>query len=290
MRLLSLNGGGSCGYMTAVILSKIEEETGKSSAELFDLIAGVSTGSILAAAIGKGIPAKMIASFYKELASDIFKKKCWLPWKAWYSADKLNKITKEIIGYQYNSSKTKIMIHAAAINGPDVFRPKFWKSWEECDTVMANEIVVASCSAPIYFAPNKIGSDVYIDGGFVANNPSMCAIVEALRLKHDLTEIYNLNINCGETKGFDNAHKLVSIIKWIPNISSLPTLAIKTGERSVSYQAHQLLGNRHLVIGPSIDLPMDTLDFDKMNREANRVWSINKEVILYNLQIKKDLV
>ena len=215
MRLLTLNGGGCCGYMTAVILSKLEEETGKNTAELFDLIAGVSTGSIIAACIGKGITASIIANLYKDLAKKIFKKKCWVPWKPWYDSKELENVMRELLHYEFNTSKTKIMIHAACINGPDVLKPKFWKSWQEYDTLMTDDIVVASCSSPVYFSPKSIQNDTYIDGGFVTNNHSMCAIVEALRYKKPLSKIYNLNINCGEQKGFDNAKKLDSIIKWI---------------------------------------------------------------------------
>ena len=280
MRILSLNGGGCRGYMSAVILSKIEEETGKNISDLFDIVAGVSTGSIIAACIGKGLSASMVAKLYKELSQKIFKSKSWLPWTAWYSADKLEEVVKDILEYQFNTSKTKIMISAAEIDGPDVLKPKFWKSWQETDSIKANDIVVASCSAPIYFAPKVMGKKVFIDGGFVANNPSMCGIVEAMKLGVDKENICNLNINCGEQKGFDKAQKLSSIYKWIPNISGLITLAVNTGERSVAYQSQQLIGTRHIEVGPSIDLPLDTLEFDIMDREAHRIWIQNKDAIL----------
>ena len=280
MKVLSLNGGGCCGYMSAVVLALIEKETGKSCSELFDLVAGVSTGSIIATSIGKGISAEELAKYYKELASTIFKKKSWIPWNSWYSADKLQDVVASILDYNFNESKTKVMIYAAQISGPDVLQPKFWKSWKELENIKTSEIVVASCSAPIYFAPKKIGDKVYIDGGFVANNPSMCAIAEALELNAELKNIKSFNINCGEQKGFNKAEKLNSILKWIPNASSLPTLAIRTGERSVTYQASEILDDRHLEIGPNIDLPLDILDFALMDQEANKMWLENKDNIL----------
>jgi patatin-like phospholipase/acyl hydrolase len=287
MLILSLNGGGTCGYMSAALLAKAEAEIGSLSSEIFKLVSGVSTGAIIAGAIGCGISASMIMKLYKELASDIFGHKNWCPWKSWYSADKLEASVKGLLDYQFNTARTKIMIHAAGINGPDVLKPKFWKSWKECDTLKTNDIVVASCSAPIYFPPKVIDQNVYIDGGFVSNNPSTCALVEALRLNIELSDIRLLNINCGEQKGFDKAQKLDSILKWIPKISSLPTLAIRTGERSVAYQAATLLGPRYVEIGPSVDLPMDTLDFGIMDKAVEKMWAEYGEQIISLLKGKK---
>jgi patatin-like phospholipase/acyl hydrolase len=55
MNILSLNGGGTSGLMTALILAKIENEYGNKHicCELFDLITGVSTGSIIGALLSK---------------------------------------------------------------------------------------------------------------------------------------------------------------------------------------------------------------------------------------------
>jgi patatin-like phospholipase/acyl hydrolase len=279
MKLLSLNGGGTCGYMTAAILAEIEKETNKKSYEIFDLVTGVSSGSIIAGAVGRGVGAKVLKELYRDLASDIFKKKCWIPWKSWYSGDKLNELVHSMLDCPLNTAKIKIMIYASGLNGPQL-QPKFWKSWKEDDSVNLADIVVASCSAPIYFPPKVIAGNVYIDGGFVSNNPSLCGVAEAIKLEADITKIRNLNINSGKAPGIKNAEKLNSILKWIPNIAELPTLAIRTGERSVSYQTTQIIGSRNIEVGPQSDLPLDTLDFNLMDQEVNKMWENNKKDIL----------
>lgn len=285
MKLLSLNGGGMCGYMSASVLAKIESELKAPSHTLFDMICGVSTGSILAVALGAGKPASEMKDMYRDLGTNIFGRKSWVPWKPWYSSDNLLKSIKGNLEYRFNTAKTRVIIYASHINGPSVLKPKFWKSWKEDNTVTTSDIVVASCSAPIYFAPKTIGVDTYIDGGFVANNPSMCVIAEALSCNAEMGNLYNLNISCGEEKGFDNASKLDSILKWIPNVSSLPTLAIRTGEQAVEYQAHQLLGFRNHVVEPEMALPLDTLNFDLMDKLADAMWSTHRVEIVNQLQI-----
>jgi patatin-like phospholipase/acyl hydrolase len=45
--ILSIDGGGIRGIIPAMILAEIEQRTGRRIAELFDLIAGTSTGGIL---------------------------------------------------------------------------------------------------------------------------------------------------------------------------------------------------------------------------------------------------
>lgn len=52
-RILSIDGGGIRGIIPAIILASIEERTGKPISALFDLIAGTSTGGILALGLTK---------------------------------------------------------------------------------------------------------------------------------------------------------------------------------------------------------------------------------------------
>src|SRR5258708_39464588 len=50
-RMLSIDGGGIRGLIPALVLDAIEQTTKKRIHELFDVIAGTSTGGILAAAL-----------------------------------------------------------------------------------------------------------------------------------------------------------------------------------------------------------------------------------------------
>lgn len=55
-RILSIDGGGIRGVIPAVVLTEIERLTGRPIAESFDLVAGTSTGGILA--LGLTLPGE----------------------------------------------------------------------------------------------------------------------------------------------------------------------------------------------------------------------------------------
>ncbi|SRR5579883_125472 len=71
-RILSLDGGGIRGLITAVWLHRLEQELGEPLRNHFNLIAGTSTGSILACGISLGKPAKELIKIYKERGKEIF--------------------------------------------------------------------------------------------------------------------------------------------------------------------------------------------------------------------------
>lgn len=79
IRILSIDGGGIRGIIPARVLAAIEERTGVPTAENFDLIAGTSTGGILALGLSRpdneGNPrftAADLANIYTEHGEEIF--------------------------------------------------------------------------------------------------------------------------------------------------------------------------------------------------------------------------
>src|SRR5262249_46460785 len=71
-QILSLDGGGLKGLFGVSFLAAWEECEGRSVTEYFDLIAGTSTGGIIALALGVGYSAKEILQFYVKEAANIF--------------------------------------------------------------------------------------------------------------------------------------------------------------------------------------------------------------------------
>ena len=80
IKVLSIDGGGIRGIIPAMVLAKIEEESKKKIAEMFDLIAGTSAGGIIALGLnvkknGKLKPAEEIVKIFTEGKNEIFKPK-----------------------------------------------------------------------------------------------------------------------------------------------------------------------------------------------------------------------
>jgi predicted acylesterase/phospholipase RssA len=70
--VLSIDGGGSRGYITLHCLAKLEELCGKSCHEIFDFYVGTSTGSLIAAGLAVGMSAQTILHLYKNRIPDVF--------------------------------------------------------------------------------------------------------------------------------------------------------------------------------------------------------------------------
>jgi patatin-like phospholipase/acyl hydrolase len=71
-RILSLDGGGIRGTFSAAFLARIEEHLDYPIGRYFDLIAGTSTGGIIAIGLGLGLSAKEILRLYEEKGPAIF--------------------------------------------------------------------------------------------------------------------------------------------------------------------------------------------------------------------------
>src|SRR5439155_11838233 len=68
--ILSLDGGGIRGAFTAAFAAEVEKRLGRPLADYFDLIAGTSTGAIIAVALALREPAEQIERFYRERGAD----------------------------------------------------------------------------------------------------------------------------------------------------------------------------------------------------------------------------
>ncbi|MCB4763950.1 MAG: patatin-like phospholipase family protein [Sulfurovum sp.] len=79
-KILTLDGGGVRGYLSANILVKMEKILNEKNGEninigqRFDLIAGTSTGAIIAGLLAQGVSAVEVCEMYKKEIPMIFGK------------------------------------------------------------------------------------------------------------------------------------------------------------------------------------------------------------------------
>lgn len=103
-RILALDGGGLRGTFTAAVLAKWDDMLkaggGNGIISHFDLVAGTSTGAILAIGLALGLNPKEILAFYEEKGPQIFPKdrklRHWL--KSKHESATLRQLLTEVYG------------------------------------------------------------------------------------------------------------------------------------------------------------------------------------------------
>ncbi|HEY5276385.1 MAG TPA: patatin-like phospholipase family protein [Coriobacteriia bacterium] len=218
--LLALDGGGIRGVIPARVLQEIEQRTGRAVAELFDLVAGTSTGGILALGLTMpgpdGQPAQSAAdmlALYMEQGDRIFPDSVLLKVETlWgladvrYPAGPLEELLDSRFGDTLLSQAlTEVVIPSYDLSAPAPFFFKREYARDETHTwdVRMAQVARATSAAPTYFDPAVLpafeqeGEHALIDGGTFANNPAVSGYVDGLRLWGHDAEINVVSIGTG---------------------------------------------------------------------------------------------
>ncbi len=262
LRILSIDGGGIRGIIPAMVLARIEALTGKPVSELFDLIAGTSTGGILALGLTRpgaaGKPcftaAEMMALYEQEgwriFRRSTFRKIVTLDNLAEekYTADGIEGVLDQYFG----ESRLKDALVDVVIPSYETERrfPFFFKSRNARSRVdydfPMKAVARATSAAPTYFQPLKLDAgappDYYslIDGGVYANNPAMCGYVEARTTFPDRDDTCVVSLGTGElTKPLRyQTLKHWGRLNWAQPIVGIVLSSVSS---TVDYQLLQLL-------------------------------------------------
>lgn len=187
-RLLCLDGGGIRGLVLVQMLLEIEAVLKKSIVESFDWVAGTSTGGILALGLGAGKSLRECQALYFRIKEDAF------VGMRPYSSEGLEKVLKECLGstaVMSDITKPKLMITAVVADRKPVdlhlFRnyeaPSKLLNVSETSSATTTlppqeqllwEAARATGAAPSYF--RAFGK--FLDGGLIANNPTLDAMTE----------------------------------------------------------------------------------------------------------------
>lgn len=207
-RILSIDGGGLRGVVPLTILKKVEELTGKPIWESFDLIAGTSTGGLIASAIT--IPQAMNLKKSKYSLDDIMNVylndgKTIFPEPKnnfiekvndaesfihpMFDADGIEKVFTKVLGENtLAETLTNIMVstYDLTTNKPLFFKTRVSKANSK-QNVRLYDICRATSAGPTYLPAyefdyfeneNDAIHRVCIDGGVFVNNPSLAALSE----------------------------------------------------------------------------------------------------------------
>ena len=187
-QVLSLDGGGLKGAFTAGLLAGLEQDLGMSITDHFDLIAGTSTGGVVALALGAGLSATVIADLYKDLGADVFRDP--IGWRrlrrlvhAKYGSAALRKpLERALGGRTMADSRIRLVIPAFDLdtNAVYVVKTPHHRDYRRDWRIPMVDVALATTAAPTYFPAAQIGGVRLIDGGVWANNPSVVGLTEAV--------------------------------------------------------------------------------------------------------------
>jgi uncharacterized protein len=210
-KILSIDGGGIRGVIPARILQEIETKTGKPIHKLFDLVAGTSTGAILALGLtapsdkdypfGKYNTTQML-EFYEYYRYTIFQKRFFHRFQSIFSVsyegdDLYNILKTKFSDIELRDVLTNVLITAydAEEQSPFIFKKRLAKlvdannKNELIENPLLCKLARATSAAPTFFEPYLDNKSEWLDGGVFANNPSLLAFIEAIEIKKQNDEI-----------------------------------------------------------------------------------------------------
>jgi patatin-like phospholipase/acyl hydrolase len=207
MRVLSIDGGGIRGIIPALVLAEIERRSDKRVWELFDLIAGTSTGGILACALcaPDPLPAEQLVGLYEEEGPQIFDRSVWQRIRSAeglldekYSADALDRALERFLSdKRLADAKPDLLVPAYNMGEPGPYFFKSRKAREEGEDFPLSVVARATSAAPTYFEPSQLKDQALVDGGVFATNPAMCAFAEVMRFQ-PTADIVLLSLGTGQ--------------------------------------------------------------------------------------------
>lgn len=217
--VLSLDGGGIRGVILAYILQHIEGIMNVPMHQLFNLIAGTSTGGLVALSLSMPdgedptkarFTPEMVLQNYLTKKNDIFKKRSivYLPGirNSEYDPKGIETFCKEIFTKKMKFSELLIPAFVTTFNDTentlDIFGSHSAFLGDTSNQFIWKAARMTS-AAPLYFTAVLEQEKVYRDGGLGANNPSEIALGEIKRLfpNKALEDIIIVSIGTGENKG-----------------------------------------------------------------------------------------
>jgi patatin-like phospholipase/acyl hydrolase len=274
--ILTLDGGGIRGVLTASLLERIEAEHPGFLAKI-DLFAGTSTGGILALGLASGMTPTQARELYENMGASVFQRSLWREIR---DLDKLigpdypneplkADLTNHFGDMTLGDLPKKVLVSSFDLDNqsidpakPRSWKPKFFQNFSGPGSDAAEKVVdvaLRTSAAPTFF-PIYQG---FVDGGVVANNPSMCALAQALNPAtggQNLKDIRLLSVGTGNNPAFLNpSTDEWGLVQWAPH---LITLMLDGSGGLADYQCAQVLGRHYFRLNSLLpmEISLDRVD------------------------------
>lgn len=274
-RILAFDGGGIRGVLTLVLLERLDEAV-PGWRDRAGLLAGTSTGGIIALGLAAGMSPRELRELYETRAKEIFDDS-WLDnvrdlgtlVGAQYSLRPLSRVLRSVFeDKRLKNLKRRVLVPAFDLDNRhrDPMRrswaPKFFHNFPGPDSDgdrLAYRVALYTSAAPTFFP----SVDGYIDGGVVANNPSMAALAQVLDTRAvprpaPLDKISLLSLGTGRNlMRIEGDRHDWGQAQWVKPLMNIMTSG---GMSMTDYQCRQLLGGRYHrlspVFPPGLSIPM----------------------------------
>jgi predicted acylesterase/phospholipase RssA len=206
--VLSIDGGGIRGLISARVIARLEELVSSEAGEerrisdCFHMVAGTSTGGLLALGVTVPDPANpsrpkltgadLVDLYLKEgpkIFGDTLHK--ILSLGGWIGPKHSIKGLEKALEDRFGDARLQAALREVIVTSYDMAEPgpHFFKRWRarESDERDASvvDVGLATSAAPTYFPSKGLDKRALVDGGVFASNPSVAAVVEALKRRDD---------------------------------------------------------------------------------------------------------
>lgn len=275
-RILSIDGGGIRGIVPAIVLERLNKSL-PGWLDGVSLVAGTSTGGLLALALARGLEPREIRKFYEEKGPRIFADS-WIDdfrdmgrvLGAQYDSTALVRELKTIFGTTTLGRLDKrVLVTSFDLDGHSddpgkrMWKPKLFHNFPGRDSdrrERAYKVGAYTCAAPTYFP----SVDGFIDGGVYANNPSMCALAQSqdarsVKPTPRMKNVVLLSLGTGTSLKFIRGKSLDwGYLKWAGPIIDI----MMEGVSGIAdYQCGKILGKNYHRLAPLFEpgqvIPMD---------------------------------
>ena len=299
-RILAIDGGGIKGILPATILANLENNLpdNQGLARHFDMIAGTSTGGIIAVGLSLGVSAKTVLDLYLMKGDRIFPSAPWMFKKLGrkigtakqlfcrrYDPTVLDHELARIIGgRKFGEAKCRLVIPAFDQNTePYIFKtahhPDYKRDWKENALTVAR----ATSAAPAFLEGLEHSGRRFWDGGVFANNPVMMAVVDTLACYEvPRRNIHVLSIGCATDKPALAKHHLTAGLWGWRNAHAV---ASSLQNHDATGQAGLLIGRDHLLrIDAELPYSIAMDDYasakERLPDVGEYLWNENREALL----------
>lgn len=232
MDVLSIDGGGIRGIVSTLFLQDLESALASRLADTFDLVVGVSTGGLLAVAVAARLPMTELRRFYDRCVEDVLSRprlrdsmRSW--YRPKYPAEPLAQALRGLFGDTALcdlSIRVAVPVLDLSAGRPLILRSYATDEGPASDWPCADAVLAGMALPTLLPAFERADRGLIIDIGIVANDPTLLAIAESLRLRSaGLPELRVVSVGSGREPSSIDRRRAVRGGKsfWIRNGNAL---------------------------------------------------------------------